>query len=324
MAPSAYQGVLMVLNYGIRSTKDGGMAASAPLTGPLPGLNAQTIQALFTGTRIPLTLVAKKAGVAPGVVLSVIQRQASLPAVRQAISSSLGHLGIGHDQIWGEAGHAIPAPAQAPSPGCPTSLVSRSNRRSTTEQRIVLVVDSETTGGSPDRNALIELGLLALVFEKRTASRMQLLGVKDAYEGFQDPGNAEINPMAMRINKIPLAGLKGQKLDQARILQVIQGADCVIAHQAHFDRAFIGKVVPALDSLPWLCSYRGIPWADLGFPQAGLSKLCESLGIPLPPHRALADCRALMEVLNRPLGVQRSKGFDLLLGPWRMNAQRGC
>lgn len=131
----------MVSNHGIRSTRDGVMASSAPLTGPLPDLNAQTIQALFKGIRIPLTMVAKMAGVAPGVVLSVIQRQSSLPADRQAISSSLGHLGIYHDQIWGEAGHTIPALAQMQSPGSPTDLVSRSGRRSTAEQRIVLVVD---------------------------------------------------------------------------------------------------------------------------------------------------------------------------------------
>ncbi|WP_286355349.1 HipA domain-containing protein [Geothrix oryzae] len=56
------------------------MASSALTARSLPGLNAQTIRALFKGTRIPLTQVAKKAGVAPGVVLSVIQRQASLPA----------------------------------------------------------------------------------------------------------------------------------------------------------------------------------------------------------------------------------------------------
>ena len=71
--------------------------------------------------------------------------------------------------------------------------------------------------------------------------------------------------------------------------------------QAYFDRTFLEVRLPLFASLPWACSYAQLPWRDAGFGSAKLEYLCWSSGFFYDAHRGGADCRALLELLSRPL-----------------------
>jgi DNA polymerase-3 subunit epsilon len=54
-------------------------------------------------------------------------------------------------------------------------------------------------------------------------------------------------------------------------------------------------------TLRWLCSYAEIPWKQEGFAGAKLDYLVAQHGFFFDGHRSEIDCRALLEVLRRPL-----------------------
>jgi len=73
-------------------------------------------------------------------------------------------------------------------------------------------------------------------------------------------------------------------------------ADCVVAHNAEFDRQWLDL---AIGDLPWLCTME-----DFRFPGVtpGQSLTATALGLGVPvvsAHRALTDCRLIAAILTR-------------------------
>jgi DNA polymerase-3 subunit epsilon len=136
--------------------------------------------------------------------------------------------------------------------------------------------------------------------------------VLEVYDGLEDPG-VPIPPESTAIHGITDEMVRGQKLDEAAIERLVDGAALVIAHNAAFDRRFIEPRLPLFASLPWACSWQEVPWAELGLGVAKLEYLAYRYGFFFDGHRAEMDCRALLEVLRRPIPGQPEAGPALRL-----------
>lgn len=160
-----------------------------------------------------------------------------------------------------------------------------------------IVLDTETTGTDAASDQILELAMLRVAYEVGSGT---VLRVVDSYEGLEDPGRP-IPPESTAIHGITDAMVAGQRFDEARIEGFVAGATLLIAHNAYFDRRFLEARLPLFAALPFACSFHDLPWAATGFGSAKLEYLCWRSGFFYDAHRGGADCRALLELLRRPL-----------------------
>lgn len=161
----------------------------------------------------------------------------------------------------------------------------------------ILVLDTETTGLDQAKEKIIELALLRVDVDNATGLPV---GPVQVYDGLEDPGKP-IPPEVVAITGIRDADVQGQALDEARVAELMQGVDVVIAHNAGFDRPFVEGRLPAFAHLPWACSFADLDWKAMGRSSAKLESLAQELGLFYDAHRAEMDCHALLAVLAAPL-----------------------
>jgi DNA polymerase-3 subunit epsilon len=91
----------------------------------------------------------------------------------------------------------------------------------------------------------------------------------------------------------------GQVIDMQALQAHVLPADLVIAHNARFDRPFCEAFSPAFSGKAWACSNSEIDWSARGFEGTKLGYLIGQAGYFHDGHRAIDDCFALLEVLDR-------------------------
>jgi len=150
----------------------------------------------------------------------------------------------------------------------------------------ILIVDTETTGIEPGRDRVVEIGAVLWSVEHTCT-----------VSAWSELIRGEGNP-AEAVNRIPAAALaNGVELSTAlATLQALAGrADVAVAHNAPFDRQFLGDDL----GLTWLCSMDDLAWPR---PTSGRSlatiALAHDVGI-VSAHRALADCLILARLFER-------------------------
>lgn len=168
--------------------------------------------------------------------------------------------------------------------------------REANREKIVkaLVLDTETTGTSPERDAIIEFGGRLVEVNRDTG---EVLAVGESYQGLQDPGR----PLEARI--VELTGitddmLKGKAIDWAKVDRLLAEADLVIAHNAQFDRTFLEAKSSVARDRPWACTVRQMNWAGKGFASAKLESLARRHGYEVDAHRAFEDVNSLLFLLT--------------------------
>ena len=159
------------------------------------------------------------------------------------------------------------------------------------------ILDTETTGMEFGTDKVIELGLVVFEYARDSGTVGRVLGTYDALE---DPG-IPIPASATAIHGITDEMVAGHKLDEAAINKAMDGVAIVIAHNAGFDRKFVEERLPSFAAVPWGCSFREIPWDEAGIGSAKLEYLAYQYGFFYEGHRAEVDCRALLEILRRPV-----------------------
>jgi len=174
-----------------------------------------------------------------------------------------------------------------------------------------VVLDVETTGMDAARDKVIELALVKVEYARETGDVGQVLEV---YDGLEDPG-MPIPPESTAVHHITDEMVRGKRLDEAAIERLLDGVGVVIAHNAGFDRPFVERRLPRFAGLPWACSLKEVPWDELGLGGAKLEYLAYRYGFFFEGHRAEIDCRALLEVLRRPVpgAAEGTTALPLLL-----------
>lgn len=175
--------------------------------------------------------------------------------------------------------------------------------------RHVVLLDTETTGLDASREKIIELALVRVEVDIETG---RPCGAVQVYDGLEDPGmaiSAEIEALTGISNDM----VRGQRLDEARVAELLAGADLIVAHNAAFDRPFVEARLPAFAQLPWACSFADIDWRTEGQSSAKLENLALSHGWFYDAHRAEMDCHALLAVLGQTLPKSQQTGLARLL-----------
>jgi len=168
----------------------------------------------------------------------------------------------------------------------------------------VLILDTETTGLDWRAESIIELAMLAVDVDLQTGKPV---GEVEVYEDFEDPGRP-IPPEIVKLTGITSKDVKGQKLNEAKIKDMVERADLIVAHNAGFDRPFVENRLEVFEHKAWACSFQGINWKAQGMGSAKLEFLCSELGWFYDAHRAQVDCHALLRVLSSPLQAEQSEG----------------
>ncbi|MCX7193933.1 MAG: 3'-5' exonuclease [Proteobacteria bacterium] len=160
-----------------------------------------------------------------------------------------------------------------------------------------VVVDTETTGVDPDKDAIIELGMILFEFDPQTGQAYRVLNTFDQLE---DPG-FPVPPESTEVHGITDEMVKGARIDDDSVAQFLAGVSLVIAHNAKFDRVFLEKRLALFESLPWGCSFAQVDWRGEGIGSAKLDYIAYQYGFFYEAHRAEGDCFALLEILQQPL-----------------------
>jgi DNA polymerase III subunit epsilon len=168
-----------------------------------------------------------------------------------------------------------------------------------------VVVDTETTGTNPDKDAIIELGMVLFEFDPETGMAYNVLG---SFDQLEDPG-FPIPPEASVVHGITDEMVTGKRIDENSVERFLDGVSLVVAHNSKFDRIFLEKRLPIFESLPWGCSLEQVNWNGEGIGSAKLDYIAYQYGFFYDGHRADVDCYALLEILQQHL----PKSGDLVL-----------
>jgi DNA polymerase-3 subunit epsilon len=173
----------------------------------------------------------------------------------------------------------------------------------------IIVLDTETTGLDQMRDKIMELALLRVDVNVDTGLPV---GPVQVYDGLEDPG-MPIPREVQDITGIDDSMVQGQRLDDDRVLAMLDSVDLVIAHNAGFDRPFVEARFPQARAMAWACSFADINWKEQGRGSAKLESLARDMGLFYDAHRAEMDCHALLAVLATPLPKLAHTGLAHLM-----------
>lgn len=176
-----------------------------------------------------------------------------------------------------------------------------------------IILDTETTGLYHRKDEIIEIGLIAFTFDERGA----IGDVTGIYGGLQQP-SIRIPADITKLTGITDEMVAGQMIDMQAVQDLVARADLIIAHNAGFDRPFCEVFSSAFSDKAWACSNSEIDWSARGFEGTKLGYLIGQAGYFHDGHRAVDDCFALLEVLDRKTEADIATPFAELY----LNSQR--
>ncbi len=163
------------------------------------------------------------------------------------------------------------------------------------DEQLMVLLDTETTGLSYEIDAIIELGMVKVLYSPSKNTITSIIEVLSVYE---DPGKP-IPEFVVGLTGITDEKVAGQKIDDDLVAKWLADSPLVVAHNAKFDRPFFERRFPNLKHLSWACSANGIDWAELGFSSKKLEFLLLQLGWFYEGHRASIDCLAMAWLFYR-------------------------
>ena len=183
--------------------------------------------------------------------------------------------------------------------------------------RTGIMLDVETTGLDTRRDEIIELAMIKFTYlpDDRIAR------ITDIFSSFNEPENpipAEITELTGITDEMVL----GHRINPDAVTAFASDAVIVIAHNASFDRKFSERYWPLFQQKAWACSATEVDWRKHGFDGSRLGYLLAGAGLFHQAHRAVDDCRALIEVLASDIPKLERSGLAILLERARRKTMR--
>lgn len=158
----------------------------------------------------------------------------------------------------------------------------------------IAILDVETTGTDYKKDKIIELAFLLFDYDKKNN---KVIRITDEYNELLDP-KEPISKKITKITGITDEDVKDKEIDWNEVNNKLKNVDICICHNAKFDRSFFEKYSNILTGKIWLCSWSQIAWFDdYDFPVSKQEVLAYYHGFYYEGHRALTDCKALLNLL---------------------------
>jgi DNA polymerase-3 subunit epsilon len=166
----------------------------------------------------------------------------------------------------------------------------------TTNKKIGIFLDTETTGLDSDLDRIIELAMVPFEFD----ASGQIYRLLPEYNSLNDPGKS-IPAIVTQLTGITDEMVKGQSINLDTVKKLLSDAVIVIAHSARFDRPFCEILLDEFKDISWGCSVADINWQEEGMEGRKLEYIAYRYGFFFEGHRATIDCQVGIEILSRPL-----------------------
>lgn len=183
--------------------------------------------------------------------------------------------------------------------------------------RIGILLDVETTGLDTSSDEVIELGMVKFTY----LPTGEVVHVIDTFSSLNEPKKL-IPEDVTNLTGITDEMVAGHKINEADVNAFASGASVVIAHNASFDRRFAERYWLTFVEKQWACSVNNIEWRKHGFEGSRLGYLLAGIGMFHEAHRAVDDCRALLEVLAFVPPSAGKSSLALILESARRNTVR--
>jgi DNA polymerase-3 subunit epsilon len=174
--------------------------------------------------------------------------------------------------------------------------------------KIGILIDVETTGLDTTKDEVIELGMVKFSY----SSRGEVTAVIDTFSAFNQPSTS-IPSEITALTGITDEMVRGQRIDPDAVSSFVSDPSIMIAHNANFDRKFAERGWPLFTEICWACSAQEIEWRKYGFDGSRLGYLLAGVGYFYEAHRAVEDCRALLEIFARELPKTNQTALAVLL-----------
>ena len=106
------------------------------------------------------------------------------------------------------------------------------------EEIEMVILDTETTGLSAADDAIIELGMVKLMYSK---SLNRITSIEDVISVYEDP-QRPISAFVTRLTGITDEMVKDQHIDSAWVAEWLSNKPLIVAHNAQFDRLFFEEL----------------------------------------------------------------------------------
>lgn len=183
--------------------------------------------------------------------------------------------------------------------------------------KIGVLLDVETTGLDTTSDEIIELGMVKFTY----LPTGEIVRVTGTFSSLNEPAKP-IPEEVTKLNGITDEMVAGHRIDDVAVETFASDASIIIAHNANFDRRFTERYWSAFVEKPWACSVNEIEWRKHGFEGSRLGYLLAGVGMFHEAHRAVDDCRALLEVLAYQVPAAGQTALALLLENARRNTVR--
>jgi DNA polymerase III subunit epsilon len=182
------------------------------------------------------------------------------------------------------------------------------------------IVDVEATGLDVTTDEVLELAIRRI----RCDEQARVVEIGQPYSWLEQP-TSPIDPKITEITGLTDADVEGRRIDTAAATRLLLSVDCVIAHNASYDRPMVERRLPDAAGKPWACSVREVNWQARGYDGRSLGFLLWQTGFFADAHRAIADVDALIALLRVERGSDRpilGELIDRASSPaWRVSAR---
>jgi DNA polymerase-3 subunit epsilon len=174
--------------------------------------------------------------------------------------------------------------------------------------KTAILLDVETTGLNTTQDEIIELAMVKFTYlpDDRIAA------ITEVFSAFNEP-SIPIPEEITELTGITDEMVSGHRIDPDAVASFVSEAVLIVAHNANFDRKFAERYWPQFEKKPWACSATEVEWRKHGFDGSRLGYLLAGVGLFHQAHRAIDDCRALIEILSAEVPKLNRSAFAVLL-----------